>query len=78
MMKSVLLFCALGTTQPDCSIDTAISVIQGPDASDRAQCEVLGEAYLANTAFASYLNSGYYLKVLCIGDNQMVATVASD
>ena len=30
MLKTLLLICTIGTPQPDCSIETAEAVIQGP------------------------------------------------
>jgi hypothetical protein len=71
MMKTVVLICALGTARPDCSMETAVSVIQGPDASHSAQCGFLGQAYLASTAMTGYLLDGeHYLKILCTPESQ--------
>ncbi|MGI9419370.1 MAG: hypothetical protein ACR2RA_16205 [Geminicoccaceae bacterium] len=75
MMKTLILICALGTARPDCSIETAMSVIQGPEASHLAQCGFLGQAYLASTAMAGYLDGEHYLKILCSSDDRMEAQV---
>lgn len=64
-MKTIILICALATFRQDCSIDTATVVVQGPDATNLAQCGFLGQAYLANTALTAYVEDGHYLKILC-------------
>ena len=72
MMKTMILICALGTARPECSMETAVSVIQGPDASHSAQCGFLGQAYLSGTAMTGYLLDGeHYLKILCTPESQM-------
>jgi hypothetical protein len=65
MMKMLLLICALGTPQPDCSIATAAAVIQGPDATSLVQCGLHGQAYVAHGAIAGYLDGKHYLKITC-------------
>ena len=42
MIKTLLLICALGTPQAECSIDTAAAVIQGPDAMSLVECGLHG------------------------------------
>jgi hypothetical protein len=69
MMKAVILVCALSMSRPDCSVDTAASVIQGPEANTLAQCGHLGHAYPASVELAAYLNGENYFKILCTGDN---------
>ena len=64
-MKTLILICALGLSRPDCSIETATAVIQGPEATNLAQCGFVGQAYLASTALAGYVEDGHYLKILC-------------
>ena len=65
MMKALLLICALGTPQGDCSVETATAVIQGPDATSLVECGLHGQAYIAEGALAGYLDDGHYLKVIC-------------
>ena len=65
MMKTVLLICALGTPQAECSIDTAAAVIQGPDTTSLVQCGLHGQAYIAPGAIAGYLDGAHYLKITC-------------
>jgi hypothetical protein len=65
MMKTLLLICALGTPQPDCSIETAVAVVQGPDAESVVVCGLHGQAYIAEGAIAGYLDGTHYLKITC-------------
>ncbi len=73
MMKTVILVCALGIARPDCTIDNAVSVVQGPEASHLAQCGFLGQAYLASTSMANYLDGDHYLKILCTNGDRLDA-----
>lgn len=65
MMKTMILICALGMARADCTPDTSVAVMQGPDAGGLAQCGFLGQAYLADTAMANYLDGEHYMKILC-------------
>lgn len=78
MMKTVILICALGIARPDCSIDTAMSVIQGPDATNLASCGFLGQAFIADTAFADYVRDDHYLKILCTSGDRLEAKRGTD
>ncbi|MEM9670865.1 MAG: hypothetical protein AAF950_18305 [Pseudomonadota bacterium] len=73
MMKAVILICALSVSRADCSTETAISVIQGPEAGHLARCGFIGQAYLANTAMADYLDGEHYLKILCTAGDRLEA-----
>jgi len=75
MLKTVILVCALGMARPDCNVDNAISVVQGPEASHQAQCGFLGQAYLASTSMANYLDGEHYLKILCTSGDRLDAGV---
>ena len=75
MMKTVILICALGMARPDCSAETAVTMIQGPDAGNLAQCGFLGQAYLADTVLADYLDGEHYLKILCTAGDRLDARV---
>lgn len=88
-MKTIILICALATFRQDCSVDTATVVVQGPDATNLAQCGFLGQAYLADTALAAYVEDGHYLKIMCTSgqrpgpapleaSDQMEASIDSD
>lgn len=79
MMKTLILICALGMARADCDSETAIAVVQGPDAGGLAQCGFLGQAYLADTAMANYLDGEHYMKILCTaGDRHPIVTLQSD
>lgn len=75
MMKSLILICALGLARPDCTTETAIAVVQGPDAGGPAQCGFVGQAYLADTAMANYLDGEHYLKILCTAGDRLEQAV---
>jgi hypothetical protein len=65
MMKSLILICATAIAQPDCSMQTAAVVVQGPDVTGPVTCGLHSQAYLAHTALAGYLEDGHYLKIRC-------------
>jgi hypothetical protein len=65
MFKTLLLICALGTPQAECSTATAEAVIQGPDAMSLVECGLHGQAYIADGAVAGYLDGAHYLKITC-------------
>ena len=65
MMKTLILICALSMPRADCTPDSSVVVLQGPDAGGLAQCGFLGQAYLADTAMANYLDGEHYMKILC-------------
>ena len=71
VMTTLLLICALGTSQAECSIDTAEAVIQGPETASLAECGLHGQAYLAGGALASYLDEWHYLKVSCTAGRRL-------
>jgi hypothetical protein len=66
MMKVLILICAAGVPQAECSAESADAVIQGPPVSGIATCGLHGQAYIADTTFASWLaDGGHYLKLRC-------------
>jgi hypothetical protein len=71
MIKTLLLICALGTPQPDCSMATAEAVIQGPDAMSLVECGLHGQAYIADGAIAGYLDGEHYLKTTCTSGQRL-------
>ena len=71
MIKTLLLICALGTPQADCSITTAEAVIQAPDATSLVQCGLHGQAYTAQGAIAGYLDGKHYLKIACTAGQRL-------
>ncbi|MEM9442132.1 MAG: hypothetical protein AAGA73_16955 [Pseudomonadota bacterium] len=68
MMKAVILVCAFGMARPDCSVETATNVIQGPEANALAQCGLLGHAHPASAQLVGYLDGDNYVKIVCDGD----------
>ncbi|MEM7043147.1 MAG: hypothetical protein AAF543_10090 [Pseudomonadota bacterium] len=65
MMKALILICAIGVPRADCSIDTALDIIQGPEVGSFGHCAFMGQAYIADTAIAGALDGEHYLKVVC-------------
>jgi hypothetical protein len=79
MMKTLILVCAVGLARGDCGIDTAVSVIQGPEAGNAVMCGLHGQAYLAETVLSDYLNGEHYLKIACTaGERQPLPRHARD
>lgn len=78
MMKTVILICALSMPRPECSTETAVSVVQGPGATHLAQCGFIAQAYVADTAMANYLDGEHYLKILCTAGDKLEANAASN
>lgn len=77
-MDVLILICALDIARAECSIDTANAVVQGPEAVGAATCGLHGQAYIASTAIASYLNDGHYLKLSCTpAKDQMPSPIRS-
>lgn len=73
MVKSVILICALGVSKGDCNLQSAEAVIQGPSVAHAGQCGLYGQAYLAETVLADYLDGEHYLKIICTsGDRRPV------
>ena len=66
MFRVILLICAAHIHQSDCQINTALTVLQGPDASNEMACGLQSQAYFASTALAKTLADDEYLKVTCI------------
>jgi hypothetical protein len=65
MFKVVILICSLNLPPADCQINTAISVIDGPDAPDEEICGFAGQAYIAQTALGDRRHDDEYVKVKC-------------
>lgn len=65
MFKVLLLICAIALEHRDCKVDTALTVMQGPDAESQAACAIQSQAYLAQTAIAATLTDDEYLKITC-------------
>jgi hypothetical protein len=75
MIETLLLICAVGIPQADCTAATAEAVIQGPDAMSLVECGLHGQAYIAEGAIAGYLDGAHYLKVRCSSGQRVQAPV---
>ena len=65
MFKVILLICAANLSRGECRIDTARSVLYGPDAKNEIVCGLQSQAYLAATEIGRNLKPGEYLKISC-------------
>lgn len=65
MFKVVLLICVSSLSHGECQIETARSVLYGPDATNEISCALNSQAYLASTEIGRKLNDGEYLKIAC-------------
>jgi hypothetical protein len=65
LLRTLILICALATPRHDCSIDTAVDVIQGPEAASLVECGLHGQADIAAGAMAGFLDEEHYLKIIC-------------
>lgn len=65
MFKILILICSVGLSPAECRTDTALDVIQGPDASSEAMCGLHGQAYLAETALGERRRENEYVKISC-------------
>ena len=65
MFKVLLLICAVSVQQKDCQEQTALAVLQGPEASNVMLCGLHAQAYLAGSALAASLTETEYLKITC-------------
>lgn len=66
MFRVILLICAAHIHQSDCQVNTALTVLQGPDASNEIACGMQSQAYFASTALAATLTDDEYLKITCV------------
>ena len=65
MFKVLILICSMNLAPADCQINTAISVIDGPDAADEAMCGFAGQAYVAQTVLLGEGHENEYVKLKC-------------
>jgi hypothetical protein len=65
MFKVILLVCAANIAPSDCHPDTALHLLNGPDASNEVMCGMQSQAYLAQTWIGQSLAEGDYVKILC-------------
>jgi hypothetical protein len=65
MIKVVLLVCASSIAPGDCQPDTALYLLNGPDASNEVACGMQSQAYLAQTWIGQTLGEEEYVKIVC-------------
>ncbi|MGF1607750.1 MAG: hypothetical protein ACFCUQ_00015 [Kiloniellales bacterium] len=65
MFKVLLLICAVTVQHKDCQEKTALTVLQGPEATNEVMCGLQSQAYLASSALAVTLGEDEYLKITC-------------
>jgi hypothetical protein len=68
MFKVILLVCAANIAPGDCQADSALYLMNGPDASNEVGCGMQSQAYLAQTWIGQSLSEGEYLKIVCRRD----------
>ncbi|HEY9550137.1 MAG TPA: hypothetical protein VIR45_11605 [Kiloniellaceae bacterium] len=68
MFKVLILVCSMALAPEDCQTDSAVSVINGPDAPNAVMCGLNGQAYVASTALA-HKRPDEYIKVSCSRSN---------
>ena len=69
MIKTLILVCATTLAHDECSIESATAVVQGPPVQSVMTCGLHGQAFLAETALARYLDDGHYLQLVCRPEN---------
>lgn len=65
MLKVVLLICAVMVPRGECTVHTALSVLQGPPAESTAGCGMQAQAYLAGTSIGRNIRPDEYAKIVC-------------
>ena len=68
MFKVLILVCSTALSPTECKVDTAVAVINGPDAPNELMCGLNGQAYVAETAIAEK-HEDEYVKVTCSRTN---------
>ncbi|MBX6323144.1 MAG: hypothetical protein IRY94_15060 [Rhodospirillaceae bacterium] len=65
MIKVLILVCSMTVSHANCQTDTALFVIDGPDATNMMACGFQGQAYIAGSALGLALRPDQYVKVQC-------------
>ena len=68
LFKVVLLICTTSLPHAECQSETALQVINGPEARSEMACGMPSQAFLAGTAIGRGLTPNEYLKILCRRD----------
>jgi len=69
VFKVLILVCSINTTPADCQLNTAVDVIDGPEAANQSVCGLYGQAYIADTALGTSPRADEYVKVKCTHTN---------
>jgi hypothetical protein len=64
MFKVLILVCSIAVAPEDCKADSAVSVIDGPNAPNEVMCGRNGQAYVATTVIATKRDDEY-VKARC-------------
>jgi hypothetical protein len=65
MFKILILICSVNLAPGDCQVNTALDVIDGPEAYSQALCGMHGQAFIADTALGVRHRDDEYVKVRC-------------
>jgi hypothetical protein len=65
MFKILILICSVNLAPAECQVNTALDVIDGPEASSEVLCGMHGQAYIADTALGVRPHEDEYVKVRC-------------
>jgi hypothetical protein len=65
-ITALILICATALPPRDCTTDTAIDVVQGPDSDSIFSCGFSSQAMIAQSALNQNLGKSSYLKIVCM------------
>lgn len=65
MFQVLILICSMSLAPADCQRNSAVDVIQGPQADNVAMCGLHGQAYLAEIALGARHRDDEYVKISC-------------
>ena len=65
MFKVLILVCSATLAPSECQPETALEVVQGPEARNEIACALQSQAYFAQTALGRDLQPGEYVKIRC-------------
>ena len=65
MYKVILLVCVSSIAPGDCQPDTALYLLNGPDARNEISCGMQSQAFMAQTWMGQTLGDDEYVKVVC-------------
>ena len=69
MFQILILICSVSLSPADCQANSAVDVIQGPEAASVEMCGLHGQAYLAEIAMGTRHRDDEYVKVKCTRTN---------